>query len=299
MPRPAQALVIRWCLLCLCCLPSGCERSQDDTAPAKLIQLDKLAPLPTYEAKQSETLRVAVAAIISPQGTVASYQALLDYLGEKLGVPVQMVQRRTYQEINELIAKGSIDLAFVCTGAYQAGAKEMTVLVVPQINGATTYRAVILASRKSGVHSFAELRGKSFAFSDPMSNTGFAYPQSLLAAISESSQSYFSRTIFTYSHDRTISAIAEGMTVGGSVDELVYRHALKRDPTLADTLIVLQRSEEFPMPPVVVPRQKDAAFIAKMRRVLLELHQNEAGKRILGGLDIDRFVLPGNKYHGR
>lgn len=299
MPRPALVLVIRWCLLCLCCLPGGCERSQDDTAPARLIQLDKLAPLPTYETKQPETLRVAVAAILSPQGTVASYQALLDYLGEKLGVPVQMVQRRTYQEINELIAKGSIDLAFVCTGAYQAGAKNMTVLVVPQINGATTYRAVILTSRKSGAHSFAELRGKSFAFSDPMSNTGFAYPQALLAAISESPQTYFNRTIFTYSHDRTISAIAEGMATAGSVDELVYRHALKREPNLADTLIVLQRSEEFPMPPVVVPRQKDAAFIAKVRRVLLGLHQDEAGKRILGSLDIDRFVLPGPEYHGR
>lgn len=299
MPRPVQALVIHWCLLCLCCLLSGCERHPQDTTTDKLIRLDKLAPLPTYEVTQTETLRVAVAAILSPQGTVASYQALLDYLGEKLGVPVQMVQRRTYQEINELIAKGSIDLAFVCTGAYQAGAAEMTVLVVPQINGATTYRAVILASRKAGVHSFAELRGKSFAFSDPMSNTGFAYPQFLLTAMDESAATFFSRTTFTYSHDRTISAITEGMATAGSVDELVYRHALKRDPTLADTLIVLQRSAEFPMPPVVVPRQKDGAFIAKVRKVLLELHQDETGKRILRNLDIDRFVLPGQEYHGR
>lgn len=289
--------MISWCLLCLCCLLNGCERSQDDSATDKLIRLDKLAPLPNYEVKQTETLRVAVAAILSPQGTVASYQALLNYLGEKLGVPVQMVQRRTYQEINELIAKGSIDLAFVCTGAYLAGAKDMTVLVVPQINGATTYRAVILASKKSGVRSFAELRGKSFAFSDPMSNTGFAYPQSLLAAISESAETYFSRTIFTYSHDRTISAIAEGLAVAGSVDELVYRHALKRDPTLAETLIVLQHSEEFPMPPVVVPRKKNGAFVVRVRRAFLGLHQDEAGKRILGNLDIDRFVLPDKEYH--
>ncbi len=287
------------CLLCLCCLLSGCGRSQDDTTTDKLIRLDKLAPLPIYEAKQTETLRVAVAAILSPQGTVASYQALLDYLGEKLGVPVQMVQRRTYQEINELIAKGSIDLAFVCTGAYQAGAKEMTVLVVPQIDGATTYRGVILASRQSGVSSFADLRGKSFAFSDPMSTTGFAYPQSVLASISESSQTYFSRTFFTYSHDRTISAIAEGVATAGSADELVYLYALKREPLLAEKLIVIQYSERFPMPPVVVPRKSDSALAARLRLVMLGLHQDREGKRILANLDIDRFVIPASEYYVR
>ncbi len=299
MPNSARVLVIRCFLLCLCCLVGGCGRSQEDPAPSKLIRLDKLAPLPDYEAGRPETLRVAVAAILSPQGTEASYQNLLDYLGEKLGVEVQMVQRRTYQEINELIARGSIDLAFVCTGAYRAGAGEMTVVAVPQINGATTYRAVILAARKAGLHSFADLRGKSFAFSDPMSNTGFAYPQSLLTARSESAESYFSRTFFTYSHDRTISAIVEGMAAAGSVDELVYRHALKRDPTLAESLVVLQRSEEFPMPPVVAPKQKDGAFIARVRRVLLELHQEPAGQKILAGLDIECFVLPGKEYDAR
>ncbi|HSH13860.1 MAG TPA: phosphate/phosphite/phosphonate ABC transporter substrate-binding protein [Desulfurivibrionaceae bacterium] len=296
---PVSRLVIRFSLLFVCCLFLGCDRSPAPPSAGKLIRLDKLAPLPDYKTKQGETLRVAVAAILSPEGTVTSYNALLAHLGKLLDVPVQMVQRRTYQEINELIADGSIDLAFVCTGAYQAGAEEMTVLVVPQINGATTYRAVLLAPRESGVRSFADLRGKSFAFSDPMSNTGFAYPQSLLAAIAESTETYFSRTIFTYSHDRTISAIAEGLADAGSVDELVYRHALKRDPSLADTLMVIQQSEEFPMPPVVVPRDKDAAFVARVRRVLLGFHQDEAAKRILANLDIDRFVLPGKGYHDR
>jgi len=296
MPKSTPALVALGCLLCLCGLFTGCDQSSEAPAPGKAIRLDQLAPLPIPETKPTETLRVAVAAILSPQGTVDSYQALLKHLGKRLGTPVQMVQRRTYQEINELLAQDAIDLAFVCTGAYRAGAKEMTVVVVPQINGATTYRAVILATKKSGIHSFADLRGKSFAFSDPMSNTGFNYPQSLLAAMSETVESYFSRTIFTYSHDRTVNAIAEGVAAAGSVDELVFRHALKRDPTLAEKLVVIQRSEEFPIPPVVTPRQKNAAFIARMRRILLELHQDEDGMNILGNLDIDRFVLPGKEY---
>ena len=48
-------------------------------------------------------LRVAVAAVISPRGNVDSYTPLLTYLGQKLNRPVEMVQRRTYAEVNDLL----------------------------------------------------------------------------------------------------------------------------------------------------------------------------------------------------
>ncbi|MGQ9745393.1 MAG: PhnD/SsuA/transferrin family substrate-binding protein [Dissulfurimicrobium sp.] len=61
---------------------------------------------------------MAVAAIISPEGTVESYRPLLKYLGDVIGRPTKLIQRRTYWEVNEMIAKGKVDIAFICTGAY-------------------------------------------------------------------------------------------------------------------------------------------------------------------------------------
>jgi phosphonate transport system substrate-binding protein len=69
----------------------------------------------TYDLTQ---LRVAVAAVISPKETFVYYRQLLDYIGHKLGRKVQLIQRKTYSEINELFPKGQIDLAFICSGPY-------------------------------------------------------------------------------------------------------------------------------------------------------------------------------------
>ncbi len=56
--------------------------------------------------------------MVSPKETFVHYRELLTYMGEKLNRKVQLVQRKTYGEINELLGKGEIDLAFLCAGPY-------------------------------------------------------------------------------------------------------------------------------------------------------------------------------------
>lgn len=272
---------------------AGCQRPHDAETSKKVIRLDHLVPLPSHEdTKSGHVLKVAMAAIVSPRGTASSYQPLLDYLGRKMNMPVKMIQRRTYHEINELIQHDSVDAAFICTGAYRAGAAFMSVLVVPQIHGKTTYRAVILAKKKSDIRSMTDLRGKVFSFTDPMSNTGFAYPVSLLQKMGESPASFFSRTIFTYSHDRSIYAVLDGMADAASVDELVYLNTIKREPGLAGKLVVIETSKCFPMPPVVVGRWHDKGQVQRLRRIFLGMHKDPAALKILKKLDIDRFQPP-------
>ncbi len=79
---------------------SGCQAAT--TTP---IRLNHLEPLPAPTPVTSPPLRVSVASVISPQGTVQSYQPLLDYLSTRLGRQVILIQRRTYTETNELIGR--------------------------------------------------------------------------------------------------------------------------------------------------------------------------------------------------
>ncbi|MBL8102475.1 MAG: PhnD/SsuA/transferrin family substrate-binding protein [Anaerolineales bacterium] len=75
--------------------------------------------------------------MISPEGTIQSYSPLLQYLEEKLDRPVELVQRRTSLEVNDLIERGEVDVAFVCTSAYVEGHDTfgMELLAAPQVNG--------------------------------------------------------------------------------------------------------------------------------------------------------------------
>ena len=76
---------------------------------------------PDTHLAQGKLLRVAVAAMISPKETFIYYRELIDYIGRKAGRGIQLIQRKTYGEINALFLKGEIDLAFICTGPTRRG----------------------------------------------------------------------------------------------------------------------------------------------------------------------------------
>ena len=83
------------------------------SATAPVVDLDHREPIPSIGKVESHALRIGVAAVLSPEGTVGSYAKLADYIGETLGRPVELVQRRTYAEMNTLIDAGEVDIAFV------------------------------------------------------------------------------------------------------------------------------------------------------------------------------------------
>ncbi|MBI3763291.1 MAG: phosphate/phosphite/phosphonate ABC transporter substrate-binding protein [Chloroflexi bacterium] len=257
-----------------------------------VIHLSDLQPLPASASGDIVPLRVAVAAVISPRGTAESYQPLLDYLSAKLNRPVELVQRRTYAEINDLVQKEYVDVAFVCTSAYVAGARDfgMQLLFAPQVNGETVYYSFLIVPAGSPAQSMADLRGKVFAFTDPMSNTGRLYPTFLVHEFGETPQTFFARTFFTYSHDDAIRAVVEGVADGAAVDSLVYEYAVKRDPSIAERVRVIHRSPPFGIPPVVVGPNIRPQLRVELRDLLLGMAGDPDGRILLATLGIDRFV---------
>lgn len=272
-------------------LIAGCTQ-QASIPLAGYVDLRNLQPLPTPAEHDILPLRVAIAAVISPQGTAESYAPLLDYLEEKLHRPVERVQRRTYAEVNDLLRRGEVDLAFVCTSSYLIGKREfgLELLAAPQVEGETTYQAKLIVPINSTAESIEDLRGKVFAFTDPMSFTGRVYPTSLVAKIGEKPEDFFSRTFFTYSHDDAIRAVAMGLADGASVDSLVLDFALKREPELKEHLRIIHVSPPFGMPPVVVSPGIRPQLRADLQKILLEMHTDPEGQAALQALDYDRFV---------
>lgn len=290
------------CLGLLFLLPVGCDFGpQEKSEQERLVRLDKLQQLPAGQAEaDSQSLRIGVGAILSPQGTALSYQPLIDYLGRKMGKPAILVQRKTYQELNDLLARNVVDLGFICTGAYVEGARNgaISLLVVPQINGKTTYRAFVIVPAASSAREFSDLRGKVFAFTDPLSNTGYLYPLSLLQGMGQQPETFFGRTIFTYSHDRSMAAVMEGIADGASVDSLVYDFAGKRNPEIFRRTRVIWESQDFGIPPVVVPRTISPEKKAVLKELLLGLHRDAEGEKALAELGVDRFVEPDPRLYG-
>lgn len=286
-------------LILIILLISACSPAAK-TGPITHIDLDNLQPLPT-PAQQGMPLRVAVAAVISPKGTIESYSDLLNYLSEKTGRPVELVQRRTYMEINNLIESGEVDVGFVCTSAYIAGHDDfgMQLLVAPQVNEETVYRSLLIVPIDSPAKEMADLKGKVFAFTDPISFTGRVYPTSLVQQLGSTPDEFFNRTFFTYSHDEAIYAVANGLADGANVDSLVYEFAVTNKPSLLEKTRVIHTSQPFGIPPVVVNPSIRPQVKADLQSVLLEMSNDSRGRTALNSVGIDRFVLiENNAYDG-
>ncbi len=257
-------------------------KPRGERAPTKTVVTNRLP------------LRVAIAAILSPKSTMRSYADLVTYLGERMGREGQMLQGQTYAEVNEMLKTGQADLAFVCTGAYVVGKRDfgMELLVVPQIRGETVYYSYIIVPADSPAKSLADLRGKVFAFTDPMSNTGHLAALYMLKQMGETPGHFFRKTIFTYSHDKSIQAVAEKLVDGAAVDSLVYNYLLELEPAYREKVKIIQSSPPYGMPPVVVHPHLNPEIKSQLREVLLNMHEDREGRAILEKLHIDRFVLP-------
>jgi phosphonate transport system substrate-binding protein len=268
----------------------GCAAS---STALQIVDLDRREPIPSVGHVEVHTLRIGVAAVLSPEGTVESYAELADYLGERLGRPAELVQRRTYAEVNALIDTGEVDIAFVCTSAYVRGqaSGSMDLLVVPEIEGSLVYHSSIIVPASSSARSMEDLRGAVFAFTDPMSLTGRLYASSVVFGLGHTPEAFFSDIVYTYSHDDAVSAVAAGVVDGAGVDDLVLRHMIDRDPILESQIRVIDSSPDYGIPPVVVPVTTPALLREVFADLLLGLESDPAGPRILAALGVDRFVM--------
>lgn len=276
---------------------SGCTQQEESRRVD--FSLVRPVPRPAVPPSPGQSLRVAVGAMVSPQQTFHHYRDLLTYLGAKLGRQIHLVQRKTYGEINKLLGRGEIDLAFICSGPYAAGGKlyNLELLAAPEVQGRHFYRSYLIVNAQSPYRSLADLRGRVFAFTDPESNTGKIVPTFWLALLGQRPETFFAQVIYTHAHDNSIMAVARGLVDGAAVDGLIWDFYHRIDPSFTAQTRIIKRSEPFGIPPVVVSHHLPTQFKQAIRQVLLTMHQDPQGREILSGLLIDRFVPAQDEWY--
>jgi phosphonate transport system substrate-binding protein len=266
----------------------GCKSKEH-----KEVDFEKTEPVEERTSSlKGGSLSFAVGAMITPKEGFNYYKRLLDYMGEKLDRRVLFVDRKSYAEINSLLETAELDAAFVCSGPYVEGHDKfgLELLVAPQAYGESVYYSYIIVPADSPVKSFNELSGKTFAFTDPKSNTGKLVPTYMLARMGETPDSYFKKYEFTYAHDRSIKAVAEKMVDGAAVDSLIWEYADKSDNSVTSKTRIIEKSPPYGIPPIAVRPGLDNETKKKLKERLLNVHLDENGREIIRGMMIDKFV---------
>lgn len=278
--------VLLGCIVVLLVL-TGCRKAEDDPVHVRLDKRQTLAP-----SAASAAMRVCVGSMITPQDGYGYYRRLLDYIGKNIGGTVQALDPGNYREVNRLLENGKVDAAFVCGGPYVEGKESfgLELLVAPVVKGQPVYFSYLIVPSVSHVRTLSDLRGKTFAFTDPQSNSGLLVPADQLARMGETRDTFFRSYVFTYAHDRSIRAVADKLVDGAAVDSLVWDYLAVTEPQMVARTRIIARYGPFGIPPVVVNPRLDPASKEKLKQILLNVHLDPEGREILRGMHIERFV---------
>ncbi|MGD2096420.1 MAG: phosphate/phosphite/phosphonate ABC transporter substrate-binding protein [Desulfobacterales bacterium] len=285
-------------IICVCLsLFYGCGKDSD----AVVVDFSKTVTVEQPGKKSPENLsfRVAVAAMISPKETFVYYRQLLDYIGSRLDRDVQLIQRKTYEEINELLGKGQIDLAFICSGPYVDGKEKygFELLATPEVQKSHFYQSYLIVNKDSHFRNIEDLRGRIFAFTDPGSNTGKLVPTYWISQMDERPETFFSKTIYTYSHDNSILAVAKALVDGAAVDGLIWEYYDQKNSIFTSKTRIIRKSELYGIPPIVASPFLAPDLKDRIRQVLYSMHRDTRGQKILGELMIDRFTPTRDEWY--
>ncbi len=210
--------------------------------------------------------------MITPVSAVKYYQQVVDYLGKKLNLPAEMVHRTTYDEIDVMLEEGLVDVAFICSSPYVMDNEKFGVelLVAPLVNDQPFYQSFIIVHKDSPIKTLDDLKDKTFVFADPKSNTGRLYPAYVLAKRHATPESFFSTTLYSYSHNKSVELVAKKRAAAAAVDSIVYNYMAATNSPYAQETKIIHRSQQFGIPPVVVPPGLSPFLKSAIREVFLD-----------------------------
>ncbi|GAM12299.1 substrate-binding domain-containing protein [Mesobacillus selenatarsenatis] len=270
---------------------SGCQQGVEQ---AKItLYTDKAEAFQYKESDpHQEKITVALASVISPKASLSKYDYLLEYMESQIGEKVEIVQRQTYQEVDSMLKTGEVDFAFICSLSYVIGLEKGYIVDVaaPVVNGKPLYHSYTIVNQNSPFEALDDLKGKRFAYTDPYSYTGRLSMLSQLEKRGETSEKYFGKTYFTYSHDYSVKAVELGIVDGATVDGAMFDQLLATDPELSTQIRIIGTGEEAGTPPIVASKKVDLQKVDKFSSILFELQSHAEGRELLKELGVDRYV---------
>lgn len=213
------------------------------------------------------------------------YQAIADAVGEALGMSTELVVETDYENCR----KDVNDVCFVCSLPYvmfeRQGISPAEPIAAPVLQGERyggkpIYYSDVIVHRDSDAESFLDLRGKSWSFNEPLSQSGYGITRYHLVSIGETG-GFFFEVIDAGFHEESIRMVADGRVDASAIDSQVLAIEMRDHPEVTDNLKVIDSLGPSTIQPVAVSKRFDRSFRNAVTDVLITFHNTTRGREIL------------------
>ena len=226
-------------------------------------------------AQQPTELRVGLIPSEDAQAMMRASQQVMEQLAAKTGMKVKPFVANDYNGVIEAMRSGKIDVAYFGPFSYvlasQLAQAEAFAIPVAKKSGKSSYQSLIISKKDKGLASMAALQGKTFAFVDPSSASGHLFPKAGLKGDGVDTDKYFSRVIFSGSHDASIMAVANGKVDAAAVADPIFQTAVAKGHVKAEDFQIIWRSQPIPESPMAWRKNLDEATKKKVAAALAEI----------------------------
>ncbi|QOZ50648.1 phosphonate ABC transporter substrate-binding protein [Bradyrhizobium sp. CCBAU 53338] len=147
-------------------------------------------------------------------GVTERYGPFVDYLSKELGVKVTLRVANDYAAVIEGQRAGNIHIGYYGPASFSrarlTGVKTDAFVIDVNSDGSKGYYSVFYVLAKSPYQKIEDLKGKNLGLVDPNSTSGNNMPRFKLNAMGIDPDAYFSKVVFTGSHENAVLALAQG-----------------------------------------------------------------------------------------
>lgn len=234
-----------------------------------------LAAPSILRAQQGGVLRVGLIPSEDSRAMLASSAELLRALETNLGMRVQGFVATDYNGVIEAMRANHVEVAYLGPFSYVLGTTiaqiEAFATAETARAGRTFYHSQIIALKENNIASIADLRGRTFAFVDPSSTSGHLFPKAGLIRQGIDPERYFSRVLFTGSHDANALAVANKRVDAATIADRILDTAISRGHIDRDKINIVWNSEPIPESPTVWRRNLPQALKDRIRAAFLAI----------------------------
>ncbi|MBI5739737.1 MAG: phosphate/phosphite/phosphonate ABC transporter substrate-binding protein [Nitrospirae bacterium] len=265
---------------------------------AVLSGCDKKETPPSVRTSEKETFVIGLIPEQNIFRQIERYEPLAAYLSEKVGLRVKLKVLPRYGNIIDNFVSEGMDGAFFGSFTYVLAHSKLGLEVLARPvadDGQSTYHGLIFVRKDSGIKNAKDMKGKIFAFVDKATTAGFILPLAYFKKNDiESYKTYLKEGYFSGTHEDVIYDVLNRKADIGAAKNTVYARLAGSDVRIQNELTVLEKSPDVPENGLAVKKSIDSSVKNRITEVLLNMHNDTAGRRVLEKFGALKFIETSN-----